>query len=75
MTSREEVVKSDHLRHPYLLAGFCIINIIAPYIAGAIILTNKKTLEKWGWLDGPKPVEETEIKIDLGKNHDNDSSS
>ena len=64
MTTRTDIEKSpDELKHKYLLAGFCLLNLLAPYITGFIILTNQKRLTRWGWLDG-ESVQEKEIKFD-----------
>jgi hypothetical protein len=38
------------IKHKALFGLFAISTIVAPYVTGAIILTQKTKLEDWGWI-------------------------
>ena len=30
-------------------ALFCLLNVVAPYFTGPVMMANEKRMEKWGW--------------------------
>lgn len=38
------------VKHKALYGLFVASSIVAPYITGAVILTQKKRIEEWGWI-------------------------
>ena len=38
------------VKHKALYGMFVVSSVVAPWAAGAVILTHKQKLEEWGWI-------------------------
>ena len=45
-----EPPREPGVKHPVLYGAFVVTTLLAPYVSGVVILTQKNKLEDWGWI-------------------------